>query len=69
MNLTPGQELIVEMTEAAATAWARAMMESWKSYTESQRQVVIALAMAKAIGKVAEGNGDAMSAASEILCG
>lgn len=67
MNLTPGQELIVEMTEAAATAWAKTMMKSWKSYPESQRQVVIALAMAKAIGKVAEGNHDAMNAVSEIL--
>ena len=60
---------MVEITSEAATAWAKTMMKSWKSYSEAERQEVIALSLAKAIGKVAEGNSEVLNEAAKVLRG
>ena len=60
---------MIEITGEAATAWAKTMMKSWKSYSESERQAVIALSLAKAIGKVADGNDEVLNEATKVLRG
>jgi hypothetical protein len=67
MKFESGFDIITYMTSEAAAAWAGSMMNSWKSYSVSERERAIAISLAKAIRMVAGSNNNAINEAVEVL--
>lgn len=69
MELTGGQQLMVSITGDAATAWARTMLKSLKSYEPADQQAVICLSLARAIKSIAGDSEIVVDAVVEALRG